>query len=410
MDFNSQPYLHHNPGGAELNPGLRLMSYDLSADELPAGQTLDVSLNWINATSAETVTVTLVSPAQHLPGLEGAPTLAQSVAVVPGGTTRTDLSLAIPPDTPRGVYLLRVSAGQDPVYLRPVRVRNETPVGDAPALAQFGDRIRLHRVRTEQVTPTQLAVTLDWSAARPVEANDAIAVRLRGVTSIDTQPGYGFLPTSLWRPGEMVADRYTLKLPEGTPPRNDYEIEVLLYDAATLAGVGDPYLQKNVALTLYSRRPVDSPTLAHFGSEMALATLDVPARHEQGQPTLNVSAGWLATAAQSADRIARWTVYDAHGTPVMTQTSDLVTGSPSSAWPAGAYVVGQARLNIPNTLSAGTYRLGVTLLNLATQAEEGSLPCAVHLRDRRPSAQFCRAADAASQRRRVWAADQASGL
>ena len=372
MDFNSQPYLHHNPGGAELDPGLRLMSYDLSADELPAGQTLDVNLNWINATSAETVTVKLVSPAQHLPGLEGAPTLAQSVAVVSGGTTRTDLSLAIPPDTPHGVYLLRVSALRDPVYLRPVRIRNETPIGDAPTLAQFGDRIRLHRVRTEQVTPTQLAVTLDWSAARPVEANDAIAVRLRGVTSIDTQPGYGFLPTSMWRPGERVADRYTLKLPEGTPPRNDYEIEVLLYDAATLAGVDDPFLQKNVALTLYSRRPVDSPTLAHFVSEMALAMLDVPARHEQGQPTLNVSAGWLATAAQSTNRIARWIVYDAQGTPVMTQTTDLVTGSPSSAWPAGAYVVGQARLNIPNTLSAGTYRLSVTLLNLATQAEEGS--------------------------------------
>ena len=375
MDFNSQPYLHHNPGGAELNPGLRLMSYSLSADELPAGQTLDASLNWINTTSAETVTVELVSPAQHLPGLEGAPMLAQSIAVVPGGTTRTDLTLAIPPDTPRGVYLLRMSAGQDPVYLRPVRVRNETPVSDAPVLAQFDQgRIRLHRVsaREEQVTPTQLAVTLDWSAARPVEANYAIAVRLRGVTSIDTQPGYGFLPTSVWRPGEMLADRYTLELPEGMPPRNDYEIEVLLYDAATLAGVGEPYLQKNVALTLYSRRPVDSPALAHFGPEMALATLDVPARHEQGQPTLNINAGWLATAAQSADRIARWTIYDAHGTPVVTQTFDLATGSPSSAWPVGAYVVGQARLNIPNTLSAGPYRLGVTLLNLATQAKEGN--------------------------------------
>ena len=373
MDFYSQPYLHHNPGGAELGSGLRLTSYSLSADELLAGQVLNVDLNWINVTSTQTVTIRLVSPAQHLPGLEGAPMLAQAVAVVPGGTTRTDFSLPIPLDTPRGIYLLQVSAGQDLVYLRPVRVRNETPIGDVPALAQFGDRIRLHGVRTEQVTPTQLAVMLDWLAVRPIEANYAIAVRLRGVTSIDTQPGYGFLPTSMWRPGELVTDRYTLELPEGTPPRNDYEIEVLLYDAATLASVGDPLLQKNVALTLYSRRPVNSPALAHFGSEMALATLDVPAQHEQGQPTLNVSTGWLATAAQSANRIARWTLYDAQGTPVMTQTCDLVTSSPSSAWPAGAYVVGQARLNIPNTLSAGTYRLGVTLLNLATQTEEGSL-------------------------------------
>ncbi len=373
MDFNSQPYLHHNPGGAELSLGLRLMSYNLSADELPAGQTLDVSLNWTNTAGGETVTVKLVSPAQHLPGLEGAPTLAQSSAVVPGGATRTDLSLAIPPDTPRGVYLLRVSAEQDLVYLRPVRVRNETPVGDATALAQFDlGRIRLHRVRAEQVTPTQLAVTLDWSAARPVEANYSISVRLLGVTSIDLlHPGYGFLSTSLWRPGTLISDRYTLDLPDGTPPRNNYEIEIILYDSAT-QNVAGQTIQKNVALTLYSRRPVDSPALARFGPEMALATLDVPARHEQGQPTLDVNAGWLATAAQSADRIARWTLYDAHGTPVMTQTFDLATDSPSSAWPVGAYVVGQARLNIPNTLSAGLYRLGVTLFNPATQAQEGN--------------------------------------
>ena len=69
-----------------------------------------------------------------------------------------------------------------------------------------------------------------------------------------------------------------------------------MYDAATLAGIGQ-YIQPSVALTLYSRRPVDSPTLARFGPEMALASLDVPATHQQGAPTLMVKAGWLATAA-----------------------------------------------------------------------------------------------------------------
>jgi len=38
-------------------------------------------------------------------------------------------------------------------------------------------------------------------------------------------------------------------------------------------------------------------------------------------------------AAQSANRIARWTVYDEQDTPVMSQTLDLVTDSPSLAWP-----------------------------------------------------------------------------
>jgi hypothetical protein len=351
------------------------MSYDLSAEELSAGQTLNVSLSWSNLNDPLTTTVTLVSPARHLSvGQDVAPILAKSAALVPtGGTTQTVHSLAIPSETPRGIYLIKVQAGTQMVYLRPVRIHNVTPIGDAPVLASFDDgRILLHHVRAEQVTPTQLAVTLDWSVTRAVEANYAIAVRLHGVTSIDTQPGYGFLPTSLWRPGELIADRYTLKLPEGMPPRNDYQVGVLLYDGATQAGAGDLYAQKNVALTLYSRRPADSPTLAHFGLEIALATLDVPARHEQGKPTLDINAGWLATAAQSTERIARWTIYDSDGMVVFTQTIDLVAGSPASLWPAGAYVVGQTPLNIPVGLAPGKYRLGVTVLNLSTRSEEGS--------------------------------------
>jgi hypothetical protein len=86
---------------------------------------------------------------------------------------------------------------------------------------------------------------------------------------------------------------------------------------------------------------------------------------------LTVKAGWLATAMQSADRAARWTVYDSKGTAAFTQTFDLA-GLPSLSWPAGAYVSGETPLNVPAGLAAGSYRLGVTVLNLKTQTEEGS--------------------------------------
>jgi hypothetical protein len=184
-------------------------------------------------------------------------------------------------------------------------------------------------------------------------------------------PGYGFLPTSLWRPGDLVSDRYTISLPEGMPPKSDYQVEVLLYDRATQAGVG-LYVQPNVALTQFSRRLIDSPVLARFGSELALATLDVPAKHEQGAPTLTIKPGWLARTAQSANRIARWTIYDSKGMAVFTQTHDLVAGISSSVWPAGAFVAGETKLNVPAGLEPGEYRLGVAVLNSVTQAEEGN--------------------------------------
>jgi hypothetical protein len=100
--------------------------------------------------------------------------------------------------------------------------------------------------------------------------------------------------------------------------------------------------------------------------------LDVPSTHQQGVPALPIKPGWLATTTQSANRIARWTIYDSKGAAVYAQTDDLVAGTPSSAWPSGAFVVGETRLNIPVELSPGNYRLGVAVLNPTTQAEEGN--------------------------------------
>jgi hypothetical protein len=55
----------------------------------------------------------------------------------------------------------------------------------------------------------------------------------------------------------------------------------------------------------------------------------------------------------------------------MTQTSDLVADLPSSAWPAGAFVVGETPLGVPSNLAPGQYRLELAVINHATRALEG---------------------------------------
>ena len=63
MDFDSLPYLHHNPDGA-LVDGQRLLSYTYNTDRLAPGDTLQVTLDW-ERESPETngVTLQLVPPA-----------------------------------------------------------------------------------------------------------------------------------------------------------------------------------------------------------------------------------------------------------------------------------------------------------------------------------------------------------
>ncbi|MBN1886541.1 MAG: hypothetical protein JW850_01070 [Thermoflexales bacterium] len=404
MDFIQMPYLHSGQvefeaaAGGERNT---LVSCQIDQDHPSPGQSIHLTLDWMVAGSPLTATVSLVSPSEHLPGMHVPFSLGQSAAYLAStGAASSSHSLLVPPDLPAGVYLLQLrllGAGGErfartgtglqrgPLYLRPIYVQGGRAVNDDAVLATFGERIRLHAVRSEQVTPTQLSVELDWSASRPVAANYGIAVRLyngRGErwAAIDTQPGYGFLPTVTWRPGGKLTDRLVLSLPEGLPPRGDYELEIILYDLAdNLAGIGR-YIQTGVSLTQYARRPTDSPALAKVGPHLALAALDLPASHPQGVPVLSFDAGWLVVAAPVGDALARWSLVDGIGSAVATCTSELL----ASTWPAGAYVLDAVHMPVPASLLPGRYSLQVALLDAQTGGEIGQsvLDRAVELRGR----------------------------
>ncbi|MGD1992395.1 MAG: 6-pyruvoyl-tetrahydropterin synthase-related protein, partial [Anaerolineae bacterium] len=250
MDFAQMPYLHHNPGGVDFSGAAQLAACRFSADELTPGDRLDVTLDWDAPPSgATTATLTLVTPAavrhEVLP-------LAQSTLSLDNCATpcRVAGSLVLPEATSRGLYLVqlrlfgpegeiraRTPAGHSRgvLYLRPVRVTGGPDLpADAALLASFGPDVRLHAATVEQTTADQLAVEFAWSTARQLAVNYGISLRLldpAGETRLtfDTQPGYGFLPTSLWRPGEQVVDRYLLALPDDLPRGHGYQLEVVLY-------------------------------------------------------------------------------------------------------------------------------------------------------------------------------------
>ena len=60
------------------------------------------------------------------------------------------------------------------------------------------------------------------------------------ITQRDTQPGYGYIPTGMWHPGEIITDYLELDLPEGIAP-GEYQIRIITYLQATMetGGEGD---------------------------------------------------------------------------------------------------------------------------------------------------------------------------
>ncbi len=355
MDLVHMPYLHHNPEG--------VLSYTLSANDLSPGDTLTVTLDWSQVDGPYTTTLRLVSPAATRHDVEP---LAETTSNLQSPIS----NLQLPNDTPRGVYLLQLGDQ----YLSPVRVPRGPPLPpDASVLAPFGPAIRLHSATVTQPASNRLSVRLAWSAARPIAANYGISLRLFDAggqlrVSLDTQPGYGFLPTSLWQPGELVTDRYTLALPEDLSP-DDYCLQVVLYQVPTLEPVGQARLG-DFSLPLENpfemQRPPRSfllPTPEHplevdFGEEVRLAGYDLA----QGEEALHLTLWWQARQTPQVDYTIFVHLLDPATETLVTQSDAEPRGGayPTSWWVAGEVISETVTLSLED-VPAGAYRLAVGL-------------------------------------------------
>ena len=232
-----------------------------------------------------------------------------------------------------------------PLYVGELRVPKGPPADDDdPVLAQFQD-LNLLALDVEQPQPETLRLKMTWTLSQPVvEAETAscaqgttagvgaeqcpaqpatalvetgecptqsaaavaerdqclvstagtarnwrLSLRVldsngRRLAQQDLQPGYGYLPTTLWEPGQRVVDTLVVPLPEGLAP-GDYVLQVVTYLQATMEGGGQVDLPIRLDTpTLYDLRTAcceqtrKGATILCQNGEVALLGLEVPTR------------------------------------------------------------------------------------------------------------------------------------
>ena len=87
----------------------------------------------------------------------------------------------------------------------------------------------------------ELNLSLYWQVDTPAEEPYTVFVHLIAEdgfnrTGHDNQPVWGTYPTTQWSPGDTVTDKYTLIIPDGTPP-GDHRLRVGWYHSDTLERV-----------------------------------------------------------------------------------------------------------------------------------------------------------------------------
>jgi len=239
MDFEARPWLHH----AAAADGIE--RYDAPAP-LAAGRPFTLTFNW-NASDApgQMVSAQLVAPSQHA---FGGPEPIASSEPGPVQTGFNQRVINIPPAISKGMYLVKITGrraegGETAVFLQPLFYAESPDAGGDSVWPSIADEIALRSVRLKHAQPDQLTLAFEWAALRPIAANYAVSLRLQNAdggawASLDTQPGYGFRPTSAWLPGEVQHDAYTLALPADLPRDAAYALDVVWYRAASQQEIG----------------------------------------------------------------------------------------------------------------------------------------------------------------------------
>ncbi len=365
FDFNQMPYPHAGP----VNFGAaRLEAVTLSATTAQPGESLTVQHTWSAASDDPlTGTLRLVSPVEPRHGVPYA--LAETPFALPcDGACLT--RLVMPNDLSRGLYLLEMRVGEDAVYVGAVRApHGPARRTDAPVLAEFRD-ITLHTVEPIQLDPTTLRLKMTWSTPG-TPRNWSLSLRLldaagRQLVQQDIQPGYGYLPTTLWLSGETVIDYPALTLPEGLAP-GEYTLRVISY----LFSTGEVGGQADIPLRLMTPALYDlreaccelerrGATILCQAGGVALLGADLPQQLTEGN-SLDFHAEWNALAVPTTDLTARWEVLDAAGKVAGYAEGPLAPGSRTSEWPRHTWVRAPVRIALPPVLSPGAYNVRLTL-------------------------------------------------
>ncbi len=346
------------------------MSYEIHEAN---DQSVALSLNWdAAAAQAVSATIALVAPSTHLWNGPG-PIDQQSVAIQSGNY---EVRLAPSYRLPTGLYYIRVQVGSIDRYLRPIWISAFERSYDKHDFGQLTPSIGLASAQVQQLDRDHFDVLLNWSVSETIGANYGISLRLRDTsgkvwTSLDTQPGYGFQPTSAWQPG-AIDDAYTLNLPADMSRDSRYSLDVIVYRVAAQQEVGRTTIDGIRLDSTYAWRSIEPPPRS-FSAPSIEHRLDAIFDHRiqllgynfaQDAGTLRLNLIWQAARNIDANYKVFVHVFDPTNETIAAQSDVMPRNNtyPTSRWIEGEVISDTIAIPLTNVLS-GSYRVAIGLFD-----------------------------------------------
>jgi hypothetical protein len=269
-----------------------------------------------------------------------------------------------------------------PAYALPAVLNHEgqLPADMVKTELRFEDGIRWigYRVETPRVQPGDVfIVTLYWQALKPVLNNYSAFVRLYGradtqVFLLDTYPGGGMYQTTLWQPGQVIIDRYRLRIAD-TLTNTQIMPSVLRLDVGFWNFETKQFLNTyDVSGNPTGRQRYPAGALASSGVIPATHTPALAQAYvsnvqtDQISHTLTVSLTWSVTTDFTEDYTVFVHLFDARGDKVAQADGPASNDDFSTRWwRKGDTVADPHTFNLPDGLPPGEYTLKYGLYKLA---------------------------------------------
>ena len=266
-----------------------------------------------------------------------------------------------------------------PAYTMP-RILQEQEVSGLTARldATFGGQMRLmgYRLDRDQLAPgASLPLTLYWQSLAPMRENYSIFVHLLGANDLiigqrDVYPGQGNYPTTLWSPGEIIADTYWVNISPTalTPSEAQFEVGLYRLETGTRLEVVDVHgAQKGDnlrfgRLTLPERilNGIPNPTFLNLGDQIALIGYRLDRTAAAPREILHLTLYWQALRNPDTN----YTVFThvlGEQQRIWAQKDSQPQGgqAPTSSWRKGQLVEDSYDLAISADAPAGVYDLEI---------------------------------------------------
>ncbi len=217
-----------------------------------------------------------------------------------------------------------------------------------------------------------LFFTLFWRADTQLP-DLPISIRLSAITGLEigdsasgdasymlttAAPVHDTYPFDEWRPGEVVADRYGLRVPVDTAP-GEYALEVRVRPGDWIA-FGS--LRVEATQRRFDVPPIAHPLDAAFGDQIALLGYDLDRSSLRPGQAIDLTLYWRALKPPDADYTVFTHLLDASGVQRGGQDNPPLNGTHNtSLWVAGEVIVDTYTIPLDGDAPSGEYAVEIGL-------------------------------------------------